>query len=257
MLVFVRVRCQQHALVLVYIVFRVEEIVGNCWKLTCKDQMTRRIVRYASIIMLSASSTSKRLTFVKHQSILVQINVIHIFYTILLFISRSPQDSLEVLLTQQAQAGNSSRRSDICNRFRKLPPTFLSSVRSSYAEWRLSVVHDRVIDHRIYAESLEAPRLLSLPPLPSPHLIFLSRLETDAASSSRLSLYRAHRAVNNLPQKFDNRLKMSVQCHVLLDSTDLQSVMYLADWLAFNPPRNFFTLAYISHVHLWRSIYNN
>jgi len=167
----VRVRCQQHALVLVYIVFRVEEIVGNCWKLTCKDQMTRHIVRYASIIMLSASSASKRLMFVKHQSILVQVNAVHIFYTILLFISRSPQDSLEVLLTQQAQAGNSFRPSDICNRFwifvasesSKLPPTFLSSVRSSYAEWRLSVVHDRVIDHRIYADFARSASLTFSP----------------------------------------------------------------------------------------------
>jgi len=37
---------------------------------------------------------------------------------------------------------------------------------------------------------------------------------------ARLSLYRAHGAVNNLLQRFDNKFKMSVY-NVLLDSTDL------------------------------------
>ena len=48
---------------------------------------------------------------------------------------------------------------------------------------------------------------------------------------ARLFLYSIHEAVNNLPQRFDNRLKMSVQCHVLLDATNPQSAMFLVDRL--------------------------
>jgi len=53
--------------------------------------------------------------------------------------------------------------------------------------------------------------------------------------------------MNDLSQRFDNRLEISVQCHVLLDSTDLQSVMFLARLLDLF--RDFFTFAHISHIH--------
>jgi len=47
---------------------------------------------------------------------------------------------------------------------------------------------------------------------------------------AQLPLYRAHAgAVNDLSQRYGNRLKMPIQRNVLLDSTGLQSAMFLAE----------------------------
>ena len=61
-------------------------------------------------------------------------------------------------------------------------------------------------------------------------LSFLSRLGADAASSSRDSLCRAHvGAVVEKSPRLDKRFKISVQRDALLDSTGLQSTMFLTD----------------------------
>jgi len=69
----------------------------------------------------------------------------------------------------------------------------------------------------------------------------------DAASLSRDSLFVA--GTVDLSQKLDERLKMPI----LLDSTGLQSAIFLADRLTradrlFNLSRDFFMLAYTFHV---------
>jgi len=73
----------------------------------------------------------------------------------------------------------------------------------------LSAVHDREIDHRIYAGSRNARtfRSFSLPPLPSSPSFF-SHAWRQTYVIGRLFLYRAQGAVNNLLQRFDNRFKM-------------------------------------------------
>jgi len=68
----------------------------------------------------------------------------------------------------------------------------------------------------------------------------------------QLYLYRAHaETMNDLSQRFD-LIGLNVQRHVLLDSTGLQSAMFFIDRLArlLNLFRDFFTLTYISLVHL-------
>ena len=117
--------------------------------------------------------------------------------------------------------------------FRKYCPMTLSSVRFCYAVWRLSAVHGRAIDHQIYAGSRNVSLAFSFSSSSSSSFSsssssssfsssFLSRLEACLLRIvARLSLYRAHGAINNLLQRFDNRFKMPVQCHVLFESTSL------------------------------------
>ena len=74
---------------------------------------------------------------------------------------------------------------------------------------------------------------------------------------ARLSLCRAHAgAVDEKPQRLDERFKMSVQCDAFLDSISLQSTIFLTNRLArlLDFPRDFFTLAHICHVRFWLSI---
>ena len=102
-LVFVRVRHQQHALVLVHIVFRVEGIVGN----SLENQLVKtRCTGVSYAVDNYVVRVIHVETFIaKHQPILVQVNAVHAIYTAL-FIFRSPQDGLDVLLTQRAQTSS-------------------------------------------------------------------------------------------------------------------------------------------------------
>jgi len=87
---------------------------------------------------------------------------------------------------------------------------------------------------------------------------FLSRLETDAASSSRDSLFAAR--TPELSIKSHSGLIRNLKClsnaKMFLDSTGLQSAMFLMDRLArlLDLPRDFFMLTHIYHVRLWLSI---
>jgi len=180
-------------------------------------------------------------------------------YTILLSLSRISQNSLVVLLTQHIFAQTGWQRFSVfwCLQsiltllanhpsFRKHSDDSIG-IRSSYTRWRLLAVHDITIDHQIYTElrNSRTSRLLLLLLFPPPP----SRLEADAASSLRAE-------ANDLSQRFDNRLKIPVQWHVLFDYTDLQSVMFLANRFA-SWSRDFFTFTHINHVRLWRSIDND
>jgi len=79
---------------------------------------------------------------------------------------------------------------------------------------------------------------------------FLLRLGTDAASLS------PDCRTPGLSTICRSNLIIDLKCvsNVLLDSTGLQSAIFLAD--RFARLLNFFTLAHISHVRLWRSIDN-
>ena len=84
---------------------------------------------------------------------------------------------------------------------------------------------------------------------------FLSRLETDVASSSRDSLCRAHAgAVDEKLQRLDKRFKMSVQRDALLDPIDLQSAMFLANRLVFSISLAIFSCSCTCYVRLWLSL---
>ena len=86
---------------------------------------------------------------------------------------------------------------------------------------------------------------------------FLSRLETDAASSSRDSLCRMHAWAVDKKSQLDKKFKMLVQReNALLDSTSLQSAMFLMDRFArlLDLPRDFFMLTHICYVRLWLNI---
>jgi len=180
--------------------------------------------------MLSASSTSKRLCQTSIHLCVGKRRTHNLYRS---STSRSPQNSLDVFLTQQTKSAcNASRTSDVCNRFW----TFVASespVISKTLFRNDSIVGtilirgvevigctrscDRSSDLHGVAERSNVP--LAFSPSSSSSSFF-SRLE--AMSSSRDCLFIARTGVvNNLLQRFDNRLKMPVQCYVLLDSIGL------------------------------------
>jgi len=118
-------------------------------------------------------------------------------------------------------------------------------------EWRLSIVHYRAFDHRIYgvAEYLNVSLAFSPSSFSSScssFSFFLSHMFKDrhCVIVARLSLYRAHAgAVNDLSQRFDNRLKIFVQYHVLFDST-FRVRCFLRISLVFS-----ISLATFSHIY--------
>ena len=124
-------------------------------------------------------------------------------------------------------------------------------------EWRLSIVHYRAFDHRIYgvAEYLNVSLAFSPSSFSSScssFSFFLSHMFKDrhCVIVARLSLYRAHAgAVNDLSQRFDNRLKIFVQYHVLFDSTFRVRCFLRISSRSLS--RLFRTSI---HVRLWRSI---
>ena len=267
MLVFVRVRRQQHALVLVHIIFCLKEIIGNslenqliktrCTDISytidncCPHHLRRNVYCQTSI----HSCVGKRCTHNLHRSSL----------------SRSLQDSLHVLLTQPKPTHNASRPSDVCNRFW----TFVASESSIVSKTlsndsivgmillrgyisRLSAVHDRAIDHQIYAGSRNArtSRLLSLPPPPPPpssspffshawrQMLRYRRATVSLSRARRLSTICCRGLIIGL-KCLSNAMSSSIlpvfraRCFLRIDSLDLLDL-----------PHNFFTRAHISHVHV-------
>jgi len=136
--------------------------------------------------------------------------------------------------------------------FRKHCPTTLSSVRfwCDYAVWRLSAVHDRAIDHQIYAESRNAriSRLLLL----FFFFLLLTFRDSRCIFVARLSLCRRTPGLSTKTHSDSIRFKMPIQHDVLLDSTGLQSAMFFADRLArlVDLPRDFFMLTRICNVRV-------
>jgi len=140
--------------------------------------------------------------------------------------------------------------------FRKHCST-LSSERFWYVVWRLSAVHDRSCDRSLdlHGVTRTGSRSLFLSPPFSPLPLF-SLGGRRCVIVARLSLYRAHGTVNNLLQRFDNKFKMSVQCHVLLDLPIFRTRCFLRIDSSSRSPSQFFH-AHISHVRLWRNIDND
>jgi len=134
----------------------------------------------------------------------------------------------------------------------------LSSVQFWYAVWRLSVVHNRAIDHRVYAESRNArtSRSLFLPPPPPPSLFShawkLHRRAIVSLSSTRLSTICCRGLIIGL-KYLSNAMSFSIL------PVFLESAVFFTDRFArfLDLPYNFFTLAHISHVRFWRSIDND
>ena len=119
---------------------------------------------------------------------------------------------------------------------------------------------NRLSNLRGVAERSNVSLVFSPSSSPSSSSSFFSRLEANAASLSRDCLFIAR--TSELSTICRSDLIIGLKClqhHVLFDSTDLQSAMFLADRLALflDLARDFFMLAHISHVHLWRSIGND
>ena len=95
--------------------------------------------------------------------------------------------------------------------------------------WRLSTVHDHAIEFTQRVRTFFFILLFLVLLFLLLFLLFPLALNDRCyyMALAQLSLYHAHAgAVKNL-QRFDNRLKMSVQRNVLLDSTGLQRAMFL------------------------------
>ena len=216
------------------------------WKLIRKNW----VYRTPSIIMLSASSTSKRL--LSNINPCVDKRRTHNLYPLFCL-----SHALLVLLTQ---AQTLHRSSDVGNWFWTfvisesfiISKTFSNdSIVGTIIVRGMEVIgctrsYDRSSDLRGVAKrslafsSFFSSSSSSSSSFSSFFSSFLSRLEADAASATISLLHAASatvslshaRAVNDLSQRFDNRLKMFVQHDVLLDSIGLQNTIFLVDRLA-------------------------